>query len=173
MGTSELRGEAKAPMGVTGCESVPAGRLTLRTVWGGPSPQAGYIEELGRIKRCVRAVEFAYHFDLFLTVGGEITPVPPPSGLRSPRVFLSRRTVTGEIRISNAEVGAANDPIAFLRHTIHTALDDLISRIATRDTGFDAEAERGKVVFLLEENATPGAQAEEEAAMPPAERKNQ
>lgn len=173
MGTSELRGEPIAPMGATGCESVPAGWLTFRTVWGGPSPQAGYIEELGRIKQCARVVEFAYHFDLFLTVGGEITPVPPPSGLRSPRVFPSRRTVTGEIRIGNAEVSAANDPIAFLRHTIHTTIDDLISRIAARDTDFDAGAGRGKIAFLIEEGATPGAQADAEAALPPAERKNQ
>lgn len=173
MGTSELRGEAIAPMGATGHKNVPAGRLTFRTVWGGPSPQAGYIEELGRIKQRVRAVEFAYHFDLFLTVGGEITPVPPPSGLRSPRVFLSRRTVTGEIRISNDEVSAASDPIGLLRQTIYTAIADLMSRIAAKDADFDADAERVKIAFLLEEDATPGESADAEAAAPPAGRLNQ
>lgn len=149
-------------------DSVPNGRLTFRTVWGGPSPQAGFIEELARIKQRVRTVGFSYHFDLFLTVGGEITPVPTPSGLRTPRVFLSRRTVTGEIRISNADVSAASDSIAFLRQTIHSAIADLMSRIAARDAGFDADAERGKIAFLIEEAATPGAPADPEAAMPPA-----
>lgn len=157
----------------TGRESAPAGRLTFRTVWGGPSPQAGFIEELGRIRQCARDVEFAYHFDLFLTVGGDITPVPSPSGLRTPRVFLSRRTVTGEIRISTDDVSEASDPIGFLRQTIYTAIADLMSRIAAKDADFDEDAERAKIAFLIEEDATPGESADAEAAMPPAERMNQ
>jgi hypothetical protein len=136
----------------TGRDSVPNGRLTFRTVWGGPSPQAGFIEEVGRIKQHLRTMDFSYQLDLFLTVGGEITPVPRPSGLRNPRVFLARRTVTGEIRISNDDVGAASDPVAFLRQTIHGAVDDLIGRIAARDAAFDADAERGKIAFLIEED---------------------
>lgn len=136
-----------------GRDSVPNGRLTFRTVWGGPSPQAGFIEEVGRIKRHLRTLDFSYHFDLFLTVGGEITPVPGPSGLRNPRVSLPRRTVTGEIRISDDDiVSAAPDPVAFLRQTIHGAVDDLIGRIAARDAAFDADAERGKIAFLIEED---------------------
>lgn len=133
-----------------GRDSAPKGRLTFRTVWGGPSPQAGFIEELGRIKQHLRAVEFSYHLDLFLTVGGEITLVPRPSGLRTPRVFLSRRTASGEIRISNDDVRAAPDPVAFLRQTIHGAVADLIGRIAARDAAFDADAERGKIAFLVD-----------------------
>lgn len=133
-------------------DDVPNGRLTFRTVWGGPSPQEGFIEELGRIKQRLRTLDFSYHFDLFLTVGGEITPVPGPSGLRNPRVSLSRRTVTGEIRISDDDVSAAPDPVAFLRQAIHGAVDDLIGRIAARDAAFDADAERGKIAFLIEED---------------------
>lgn len=143
-------------------DSEPDGRITFRTVWGGPSPQAGYIEELGRIKQRLRDVGFAYRFDLFLLFGGEITPVPGPSGLRTPRVFLSRRTVTGEIRISNDDVVVA-DPIAFLRQMIHTALIDLMTRIATRDPAFDADEERRKIAFLVEETATPDTPADPEA----------
>lgn len=135
-----------------GHDTAPNGRLTFRTLWGGPSPQAGFIDELGRIKQHLRAVDFSYHFDLFLTIGGEITPVPGRSGLRTPRVFLSRRTVTGEIRISNDDVSAAPDPVAFLRQTIHTAVADLIDRIAARDPGFDADAERGKIAFLIDDD---------------------
>lgn len=95
---------------------------------------------------------FSYHFDLFLTVGGEITPVPGPSGLRNPRVSLSRRTVTGEIRISDDEVNAASDPVAFLRQTIHRAGTDLIGRVAARDSAFDADAEQQKIAFLIDED---------------------
>lgn len=143
-------------------DSEPNGRITFRTVWGGPSPQAGYIEELAWIKRGLRTVGFSYHFDLFLMVGGDITQVPGPSGLRTPRVFLSRRTVTGEIRISKDDAEGAADPIAFLRQTIHTALADLMTRIATRDPAFDADEELRKVAFLVEEAATPDTPADPE-----------
>lgn len=136
----------------TARDTVPNGRLTFRTVWGGPSPQAGFIEEVGRIKQHLRTVDFSYQLDLFLTVGGEITPVPRPSGLRNPRVFLARRTVTGEIRISDDDVSAAPDPVAFLRQTIHGAVDDLIGRIAARDAAFDADAVLGKIAFLIDED---------------------
>jgi hypothetical protein len=154
-------------------DSAPNGRLTFRTVWGGPSPQAGFIEELGRIKHHLRTVGFSYSFDLFLMVGGEITPVPTPSGLRAPRVFLSRRTVTGEIRVGNDDVSAAADPVAFLRRTIHTAVDDLISRVAARDSAFDADAERAKIAFLVDEDPAAGAQqVGPDAAMPADDRTN-
>jgi len=136
----------------TARDTVPNGRLTFRTVWGGPSPQAGFIEDAGRIKQHLRTLDFSYHFDLFLTVGGEITLVPGPSGLRNPRVSPSRRTVTGEIRISDDEVSAASDPLAFLRQTIHRAVTDLIGRVAARDSAFDADAEQRKIAFLIDED---------------------
>jgi hypothetical protein len=159
----------------SGIDGAPTGRLTFRTVWGGPSPQAGFIEEVARIKQRLRTVEFSYDLDLFLTVGGEITPVPGPSGLRTPRVFLSRRTATGEIRISNDEVSAAVDPVAFLRQTIHQAIADLIGRIAARDPAFDAhaDAEREKIAFLIDDEATVDAQAVPDAETPAAERMSQ
>lgn len=140
---------------------------------GGPSPQAGFIEELALIRQYLRTVEFSYHLDLFLMVGGEITPVPRPSGLRTPRVFLSRRTVTGEIRISNDDVSAASAPIAFLRQTLHTSVADLMSRVAARDSAFDEDAERAKIAFLIDEEATPGAHAAPDAAASAAKRMSQ
>lgn len=110
-----------------------------------------FIEEVARIKQHLRTGGFSYDFDLLLMVGGEITPVPRPSGLQTPRVFLSRRTVTGEIRISNEDVSTAPDPIVFLRKTIHMAINDLIDRIAARGSAFDADAERQKISFLIDE----------------------
>lgn len=173
MGTVENRDASQRESVSSARDSVPQGRLTFRTVWGGPSPQAGFIEELARIKQRLRTVDFSYHFDLFLTVGGEITPVPSPSGLRTPRVFQPRRTVTGEIRISNDDVSAASDPIAFLRQTIHTAVADLMSRIAARDSAFDVDAERGKIAFLIDEEASTDADAAPDAATPAAEKMSQ
>jgi hypothetical protein len=79
-------------------------------------------------------------------------------------VFLSRRSVTGEIRISNDDVSAASAPIAFLRQTIHTAVADLMSRVAASDSAFDADAERGKIAFLIDEEVTPHAHAVPDAA---------
>lgn len=166
--------EAQREPGGGGPDSAPNGRLTFRAVWGGPSPQAGFIEELGRIKHYLRTVEFSYSFDLFLTVGGEITPVPGPSGLRTPRVFLSRRTVTGEIRISNDDVSAAADPVAFLRQTILMSVDDLIGRVSARDAAFDADAERRKIAFLLDEDpAASTQQVDPDEATPATDRANQ
>jgi hypothetical protein len=150
--TDRSGNEGRREPATTARDTVPNGRLTFRTVWGGPSPQAGFIEEVGRIKRHLRTLDFSYHFDLVLMVGGEITPVPGPSGLRNPRVSLPRRTVTGEIRISNDDVSAAPDPVAFLRQTIHGAVDDLIGRIAARDAAFDADAVLGKIAFLIDED---------------------
>jgi hypothetical protein len=135
-------------------DSVTNGKVTFRTVWGGPSPQEGFLEELASIRHQMRAVSFSYDFDLFLTVGGEITPVPGPSGLRTPRVFLSRRTVTGEIRIIDDDVSGSPDPVAFLRQTIHRAVAELMDRIAARDDAVDAEAERRKIAFLIEADGT-------------------
>lgn len=165
--------QAQREPGSGGHDSAPDGRLTFRTVWGGPSPQAGFIEELGWIKHYLRTVDFSYHFDLFLMVGGEITPVPRPSGLRTPRVFLSRRTVTGEIRISNDDVSAAADPVAFLRQTIHRAVDDLIGRVSARDAAFGADAERRKIAFLIDEDPAASAQqVDPDAATPATDRTN-
>lgn len=155
---------------LSGIDGVPNGRLTFRTVWGGPSPQAGFIEEVARIKQRLRTVEFSYQLDLFLTVGGEITPVPGPSGLRTPRVFLSRRMASGEIRVSNDDVSTAADPITFLRQTIHQAIAELMSRIAARDPAFDVDSERAKTAFLIDAEATPDVPAVLDAAMPAAER---
>ncbi|MGO3885460.1 MAG: hypothetical protein ACTJHU_04105 [Mycetocola sp.] len=129
------------------------GALTFRTVWGGPVVQPGVIEELGRIKQHARTVPLAYSFDLSLLVGGDITPGEGPSGLTSPRVSTARRTVTGTIQITRDEVDAAADPVGFVRQTIQSAIDDLITRIAARDGNYDAEAERQRLVFVGTESA--------------------
>ena len=64
------------------------------------------------------------------------------------------------------------DPIpgAFLRQTMHQAIADLLGRIAARDPDFDADAERAKIAFLIDEEAAPDAQAVPDATTPAAER---
>lgn len=42
-------------------------------MFGGPSVPLTFIEELSRIKRQLRYVEFQYDFDLFVIIGGDIT----------------------------------------------------------------------------------------------------
>ena len=76
-----------------------AGRVILRTVYGGPTPQDGIIEEVARIRRVLRDEPFSYDLDLVLMIGGDVTPGSGPSGLRSPRVSLARRTATAEGRV--------------------------------------------------------------------------
>ena len=128
------------------------GRLTFRTLWGGPSPQAGLIEALAQIKHRLRQASFSYDFDLFLTIGGDITPGVGSSGLHTPRVFLKRRRVTGEIRMTREDISSAAEPAALLRQTIHEAVSELIGLVAVRDATLEADAERAKIAFLLEKD---------------------
>lgn len=125
------------------------GRLTFRTVWGGP-PREGLLEEAVRIKQRLRDEAFSYDLDLFLTVGGDITPGEGPSGLRTPRVSLARRRATGEIHVGRDEASAAPDPVEFLRHTIHAALFALLTRVAAKDAEVDVATELAKIVFLAD-----------------------
>ncbi|MCE4266562.1 hypothetical protein CJ178_06505 [Rhodococcus sp. ACPA4] len=126
-------------------------RLRFRSVFGGPSIPLTYFEELSRIKWQLRNVEFQYDFDLFVIVGGDITTVTDPTGVRSPRVFLARRTITAQIQMNSADVLGDSDPRGFLRQTIHAAVTELIARIAARDADFDVDVERQKVAFLVGE----------------------
>ncbi|MFE5645007.1 hypothetical protein [Rhodococcus sp. NPDC056516] len=124
-------------------------RISFRTVFGGPSIPPDFIEELVRLRNRMRSVEFQYDFDLFVVVGGDITVVTDPTGLRVPRVFLRRRTTTAQIQMNSADVMNASDPRAFLFQTIHSTMVELISRIAARDNDFDADDELRKIEFLV------------------------
>lgn len=124
-------------------------RISFRTVFGGPSIPPDFIEELARLRHRLRAVEFQYGFDLFVVVGGDITVVTHPTGLRVPRVFLGRRTATAQIQMNSDDVSDASDPRAFLFQTIHSAMVELIRRVAARDSEFDADDELRKIEFLV------------------------
>lgn len=124
-------------------------RVSFRTVFGGPSIPPDFIEELVRLRHQLRGVEFQYDFDLFVVVGGDITVVTDPTGLRVPRVFLGRHTTTAQIQMNSADVMNVSDPRAFLFQTIHSAMVELIRRVAARDNDFDADDELRKIEFLV------------------------
>lgn len=90
-----------------------------------------------------------YDFDLFVVVGGDISVVTDPTGIRLPRVFLGRRTATAQVQMNTDDVMGVSDPRAFLYTTIHAALTELITRVSDRDNDFDADGERAKIEFLI------------------------
>ncbi|KAB2584290.1 hypothetical protein M2405_004735 [Rhodococcus erythropolis] len=123
--------------------------VTFRTVFGGPSVPLDFIEELTRLRHRLRGIAMQYDFDLFVVVGGDITVVTDPTGIRLPRVFLGRRTATAQVQMNTDDVMGVSDPRAFLYTTIHAALTELIARVSDRDNVFDADGERAKIEFLI------------------------
>ncbi|MFB9926973.1 hypothetical protein ACFORO_19260 [Amycolatopsis halotolerans] len=128
--------------------AVLPGRLSFRTVYGGPAIPLDVISELTRIRAALGRLEWQFDFDLFVTVGGDLTVVTEPTGLRRPRVMLAKRTVSGELRFNSEEVLRTTDPAALLRPAVRAALDELVTRVAARVPDFDAESERARFAFL-------------------------
>ncbi|KQT98722.1 hypothetical protein ASG53_11810 [Sanguibacter sp. Leaf3] len=107
------------------------------------------IEEVARIRRVLRDEPFSYDLDLVLMIGGDVTPGSGPSGLRSPRVSLARRTATAQVHVARDEANHAPDPVAFLRATVHESLVQLVARVAARDPEVDAATEREGLASLV------------------------
>lgn len=126
--------------------------VTFRTVFGGPSVPLDFIEELTRLRHRLRGIAMQYDFDLFVVVGGDITVVTDPTGIRLPRVFLGRRTATAQVQMNTDDVMGVSEPRTFLYTTIHAALTELIARVSYRDNDFDADGERAKIEFLIPED---------------------
>lgn len=139
----------EAGAGSSGADEAGTGRVTLRTVYGGPTPQDGIIEEVARIRRVLRDEPFSYDLDLVLMIGGDVTPGSGLSGLRSPRVSLARRTATAQVYVTRDDALHAPDPVVFLRATVHEALVQLVARVAARDPEVDAAAEREGLSSLV------------------------
>lgn len=131
-------------------ENSEINRLTFRTVFGGPSMPNAYRIELDKIKAAVKGVEFQFDLDLRLTIGSDMVRVTHPTGLRSPRVKLATKTVTGTIFINEADTKATKNHAKFFKRVIAEALEDIFKRIKKKAPDFDIEAERAKVAFLLD-----------------------
>ncbi|XGU19345.1 hypothetical protein ACETU7_30635 [Rhodococcus sp. 3Y1] len=63
-----------------------------------------FIEELTRLRHRLRGIAMQYDFDLFVVVGGDISVVTDPTGIRLPRVFLGRRTATAQVQMNTDDV---------------------------------------------------------------------
>ncbi len=124
------------------------GRLSFRTVFGGPAVPGEVVTELKRLQRELRGREWGCDYDLFVTVGGDLTVVSEPTGLHRPRVRLAKRTASGELRYNSAEVSRTDEPAAVLRRGLLDALEELVARVAARDPGFDASTERARLASL-------------------------
>ena len=88
----------------------------------------------------------------FRTVyGGPAIPLDvlsKPTALLRPRVLLAKRRASGELRLNSDDVLRTTDPAARLRPAVHDVLDELVTRVARRVPGFDAESERARFAFL-------------------------
>lgn len=124
------------------------GRVSFRTVFGGPGVPGEVITELKRLQTELRGLEWGYEYDLFVMVGGDLTVVSEPTGLHRPRVRLAARTVSGEIRYNSAEVLRGEEPAVLLRRGLLDALEQLVARVAARDIEFDADTERARLASL-------------------------
>lgn len=125
------------------------GRLTFRTVYGGPDAGIAFAGPATRLRALTRDLRFAYDYDLFLHIGGEISTADGPSGVHAPRVSVAKRTVTAQIRVHRDDAAAAADPEALLRHTIHIAMEQLIHRTASKDRSVDEATELAKLDGLV------------------------
>ena len=125
------------------------GRLTFRTIFGGPSMPNAYRTELDRIKASVARTELQYDLDLSLTIGSDMVPVTHPTGLRSPRINAGKRIVTGAIFVNDADTKARTDHAEFLKSVVSDAVDEILKRIAKKDPDFDPAEERAKLSYLI------------------------
>ncbi len=126
------------------------GRLSFRTIFGGPSMPNTYRTELERIKAAVAGTELQYDLDLSLTIGSDMVAVTHPTGLRNPRINLQTRTVTGAIFVNETDTKAKTDHSTFLRSVIAEAVSDILKKLDKKDASFDLAAERSKLAFLLD-----------------------
>ncbi|MFS3128973.1 hypothetical protein ACLM5J_11275 [Nocardioides sp. Bht2] len=67
-----------------------AGRISFRTVYGGPDAGGAFVGDVARLKQRLKELSFGYDFDLLLHVGGEISSTEGESGLHAPRVSTAK-----------------------------------------------------------------------------------
>ncbi|MGH1540633.1 MAG: hypothetical protein ACRBHB_09435 [Arenicella sp.] len=125
------------------------GQLTFRTVFGGPEMPRDFEIELRDIKGVLRELIFEYELDLCLTVGADMIHVTHPTGLRSPRIQVANKRVTGHIWINDKDTMRPKDHRAFLRQVIHTAVSEIFDRMETKKVPFSKINHLKKIAFLL------------------------
>lgn len=123
-------------------------RLTFRTIAGSPSSPREYDVELDRLEAEVKDTEFQFDLDLCLTIGSDMITVTYPTGLRSPRIYLPQRRVTGTIFINRKDTEETQDPAAFFNSVMRESLEEIFERIEKKCPDFDREKELRKIAFL-------------------------
>lgn len=120
--------------------------IGFRTVFGGPPTEA--ILPTKQVTRPLGELLLPYDLDILLYVGGDISTSDKPTGLHAPRVSVARRTMTAQIHVGRDELAAAADAREFLHEVIHSAVREMITRIAAKDPSVDAEVEIAKIDAL-------------------------
>lgn len=120
--------------------------IGFRTVFGGARTEV--ILPTKQVTRALGELLLPYDLDILLYVGGDISTSDKPTGLHAPRVSVARRTMTGQIHVGRDELAAADDLREFLRNVIHSAVREMITRIAAKDPTVDAEVEIAKIDAL-------------------------
>lgn len=123
-------------------------KFVTRSDIGGPSVPNEYRTELTRIIDQMQHVDLAYKLEMTLYAGGDFLEITDPTGVYSPRVSATARTAKFVVQLNNQDVMTQDDPASYLRKTIHSALCEMIDRIAASDKTYDPEIERGRIEFL-------------------------
>lgn len=126
------------------------GKLTFRTIFGGPRMPNVYIEELNSIESRLSQIDFEFDLDLSLTIGGDMVMVTHPTGLRMPRIYPDKSLASGAIFLNNDDIAKQKDHSAFLRQTIFNACTEIFDRMDKKKVTFGKAAEMRKLDFLSE-----------------------
>ena len=124
------------------------GKLSFRTIFGGPEMPIEFSQELFSIKNNLKMVDFEYTLDLSLTIGADMVTVTYPTGLRSPRISISTQRVTGSIFINNADTMRPKDHSVFFREVIHDSVSEIFDRMEKKRIEFSKAAHLDKIAFL-------------------------
>lgn len=124
------------------------GKLTFRTIFGGPGMPQAYDDTLDEIEASLKERNFHFDLDFGLTIGGDMITVTHPTGLRNPRIHTDRDLIRGTIFLNNDDIDKQSDHAAFLRHTIHGACLDVFDRMEKKKVAFDKDSEIEKLAFL-------------------------
>lgn len=125
-------------------------KLSFRTVYGGPKMPNDFRLELSDIETKLQPLTFEYDLDLCLTIGADMIHVTHPTGLRSPRVQITKKRVTGHIWIQDKDTMHPKDHRAFLRQVIHTAVSEIFDRMEAKNVSFSKIDHLEKIAFLLD-----------------------
>jgi hypothetical protein len=123
-------------------------KLTFRAVFGGPEMPNDFRLELKEIESVFSKLSFEFDLDLCLTIGADMIHVTYPTGLRSPRIQVKNKRVTGYIWINDKDTMRPKNHRVFLRQVIHAAVSEIFDRMEEKKIIFSKSDELRKIGFL-------------------------